>query len=85
MTHTKAKVPLSVTHPDIASEWHPEKNGSVTPEQVVAGSNKKVWWICPEGPDHEWQATKVQGLYVGMAARCVLAGRGTSVFCRGTV
>jgi len=57
MTQTKAKVPLSVTHPDIASEWHPTKNGGLTPEQVLAGSNKKVWWICGEGPDHEWEAS----------------------------
>src|SRR5947209_6277563 len=48
---------LSCTHPKIAAEWHPTKNGDLTPQAVVAGSNRKVWWCCPKGADHEWQAT----------------------------
>jgi len=50
------KKSLLKTNPDIAAEWHPTKNGDLTPEQVVAGSNKKAWWKCPKGPDHEWLA-----------------------------
>jgi len=41
---------------EIATEWHPTKNGDLTPDQIVAGSRKKVWWKCPKGPDHEWSA-----------------------------
>lgn len=41
--------------PDIAAEWHPTKNGSLTPEQLAPASNKKVWWRCPLG--HDYQAT----------------------------
>jgi hypothetical protein len=47
---------LATRHPDIASQWHPTKNGNLTPEGIVAGSEKKVWWKCPKGPDHEWQS-----------------------------
>ena len=46
---------LASRHPEIASEWHPTKNGDLTPDKVVAGSPKKAWWKCPEG--HEWKAT----------------------------
>jgi hypothetical protein len=53
------KSPLSETHPDLAAQWHPTKNGELTPDKVLAGSGKKVWWRCPNGPDHEWQI-KVQ-------------------------
>ena len=42
--------------PELVAQWHPTKNGEVTPDQVAAGSSKKVWWKCPEGPDHEWHA-----------------------------
>jgi hypothetical protein len=49
------KAPLSITHPQIAVQWHPTKNGSLTPAQVTAGSGKKVWWICHKGSDHEWK------------------------------
>ena len=47
---------LGQSHPEVAVQWHPAKNGSLTPEKVLAGSAKKAWWICPKGPDHEWEA-----------------------------
>jgi hypothetical protein len=40
----------------LAVEWHPTKNGELSPDDVTTGSRKKVWWKCPKGPDHEWQA-----------------------------
>lgn len=40
--------------PDLAQEWHPSKNGNISPCEVTKGSNKKVWWKCSKG--HEWQA-----------------------------
>lgn len=46
---------LAVKYPEIAKEWHPTKNGNLTPDMVKAGSGKKVWWQCKQG--HEWQAT----------------------------
>ena len=46
---------LATTHPEIAKEWHPTKNGDLMPQNVVHGTGKKVWWLCPQG--HEYQAT----------------------------
>ncbi len=40
---------LMTTHPELASEWDYEKNGDLRPDMVQAGSEKKVWWICPNG------------------------------------
>ncbi len=48
---------LATTHPQLAKQWHPTKNGKLTPYDVVAGSGKKVWWKCYEGNDHEWNAS----------------------------
>lgn len=45
---------LAAQFPRIAAEWHPTKNGSLTPRQVMPGSHRKVWWKCSQG--HEWQA-----------------------------
>jgi hypothetical protein len=45
---------LKTIKPSVAAQWHPEKNGSLTPKKVTAFSNKKVWWICSKG--HEWEA-----------------------------
>jgi G:T-mismatch repair DNA endonuclease (very short patch repair protein) len=40
--------------PDVATEWHPTKNGLLLPSQIRPGSNKKIWWMCTK--DHEWMA-----------------------------
>ncbi len=45
---------LATKNPDLASQWHPSKNGNLTPQNVTIGSDKKVWWQCKSG--HEWQA-----------------------------
>ena len=44
---------LAKVNPELAKEWHPTKNGDLTPFDVTCGSNKKVWWICKNG--HEWK------------------------------
>lgn len=45
---------LAAVHPEIAEQWHYEKNAPLTPEDVLPGTDKKVWWRCKEG--HEWEA-----------------------------
>ncbi len=44
---------LNYTFPEIAREWHPTNNHNLSPEDVVPGSGKKVWWQCRYG--HDWQ------------------------------
>jgi hypothetical protein len=46
---------LLIKNPEIASQWHPTKNGNLKPENVCPSSGKKVWWLCEKG--HEWPAT----------------------------
>ena len=45
---------LLTENPDLSKQWHPTKNGTLTPTDVTKGSNKKVWWQCEKG--HEWEA-----------------------------
>ncbi len=45
---------LATLYPKVAAEWHPMLNGALTPEEVVAGSHRKVWWQCSLG--HVWKA-----------------------------
>ncbi len=47
---------LLVRFPGIALEWHPEKNGRLTPAEVMPGSSLKAWWRCRVDPSHEWTA-----------------------------
>lgn len=40
--------------PQAALEWHPTRNGALTPEQLRPASNVRAWWLCVRG--HEWEA-----------------------------
>ena len=45
---------LATTNPEICSEWHPTKNGGLSPSEVSLGSHVMVWWIDQYG--HEWES-----------------------------
>ena len=53
---------LASQYPDLAAQWHPSKNGELTPQMVSTSSALKVWWLCDEG--HEWR-TGVNGRQYG--------------------
>lgn len=42
-------------NPELANQWHPDKNGKLRPDSISPASDVKVWWlgIC----NHEWEAT----------------------------
>lgn len=63
--------PLSARR-DLAAEWHPTRNGALSPEAVGESSHRMAWWRCACGV--EWQATP--------RAR-TLAGVTGCRFCRG--
>lgn len=47
---------LKDTHPLLANEWHPTKNGEYRADMFSKGSDFKAWWICSKC-QHEWYAT----------------------------
>jgi hypothetical protein len=47
---------LATCLPELAKQWHPTKNGDLTPADVVAGAAKRIWWQCPNHVEHVWQA-----------------------------
>ena len=47
---------LAETMPELSKEWHPTKNGDLTPNDITAGKFKPVWWLCPKC-GYEWQAS----------------------------
>lgn len=49
-----AETCLAATHPEIASQWDPKKNGSRTPRNTLSGTDYPAWWRCPNG--HSYQA-----------------------------
>lgn len=66
---------LATVSPSLASEWHPELNGDLTPKHAGAGSHEKVWWKCKANPSHYWQATvksRTAGTGCGMCRMLVV-------------
>lgn len=37
---------LKTRYPIIAKEWHPTKNGKLTPDLFGINSNESAWWMC---------------------------------------
>lgn len=47
---------LATTNPWLAEEWHPTLNNDLSPNQVVAGTHRKVFWRC-RICGNEWKAS----------------------------
>jgi len=53
---------LATLNPELAKEWHPTKNGNLTPYDVTdINSTEQVWWQCQK--EHEWQIDVGQRTY----------------------
>lgn len=54
----KLEESLQYLYPEIAKEWHPKKNGRLTPDLFVPGSSEIVWWCC-SNCGNEWKTSIV--------------------------
>ena len=41
------------SYPHLVKEWHPTKNGDLTPDDFTHATRRKVWWLCSEGHSFE--------------------------------
>lgn len=46
---------LAAVNPELTAQWHPTLNVELSPDDVTAGSSKKVWWSCT-AHSHTWKA-----------------------------
>ena len=49
------------SYPHLVKEWHPTKNGELTPDDFTHGTHKKVWWLCSKG--HTYKQISVTKRY----------------------
>ena len=54
---------VATLFPELITEWHPTRNGDLSPSSIRPGSNKRVWWQCHEG--HEWATAVVNRIEGG--------------------
>ncbi len=43
-------------YPRLVEEWDYDRNGTLSPDTVSAGSGRRIWWRCRAGSDHVWRA-----------------------------
>lgn len=67
---------LATIAPQIAKQWHPLLNDLLKPENVLAISEKPVWWQCPEG--HVWRSKIRERVEQGQQPRCPICEGDTS-------
>lgn len=59
---------LAALYPSLAKEWHPEKNGALSPKDVRPGTDRTVWWLCEKG--HCWRAAVCHRTHRSKATGC---------------
>ena len=52
---------LETVRPDLAKQWHPILNKELTPNDVIAGTNKKVWWYLPYDVPVDYPVESLRG------------------------
>jgi hypothetical protein len=67
---TASSAGLEKKRPEVAAQWHPTKNGVVTPKDVSSKTNEVYWWWCDAGPDHEWEASPNSRVSQGTGCPC---------------
>ncbi len=60
---------MATTRPDLAADWDEERNGDLTPQSVVAGTNKRIAWKC-NSCGHRWSETGFKRVRRGRCANC---------------
>ncbi len=48
---------LSIIHPQLATQWHPTKNGGLLQNKLQQAQQKKLGGNVLMGADHEWPAS----------------------------
>lgn len=60
---------MAFTNPELIKEWHPEKNGILTPFNLLPSAQRKVWWKCKN--NHEWKETPAHRTRGGNCPYCL--------------
>jgi len=45
---------LAVKNPELAKQFNERKNECKAEHVLPSDNSKKMWWVCPRNPNHEW-------------------------------
>jgi hypothetical protein len=60
--HNDGRNSMRNTHPEIAKDFHPTLNGECNPDNLTAGSGRKIWWKCQKC-EHEYKVSASSRIY----------------------
>ncbi|ULP49235.1 zinc-ribbon domain-containing protein [Mycolicibacter virginiensis] len=78
MTVPKPGNSLADRNPSVAAEWHPTRNGDLTPADVAFSRKDKAWWLCANC-GHEWEASIGNRAKGAKCPPCAYAARGRAL------
>jgi len=72
LAYEQARVPpersLALKQPELLAELHPTRNRGLDPNAIGYGSQRKLWWCCPDC-GHEWTAAVASRTIKGSGCR----------------
>lgn len=80
--HSDGRNSLANVDPNLASQWHPTKNGDLTANDVTVNHAKYVWWFCDKSTcehPHEWEMSS--NARHDKNAGCPFCAVGQATFC----
>jgi hypothetical protein len=69
---------LEIKGPRLTREWHPAKNASWTPKDVLPYSRRQIWWKCEKG--HELREPVIDRYKRGGCTVCLLKKKAPRLF-----
>ena len=72
---------LQTVNPKLAKEWHPTKNGDLTPEDVTCGLNKQIWWLLPYDVPTDYPVKDLRGKHFDFEWQASINHRNRGIGC----
>ena len=72
---------LATINPELASQWHPTKNGDLRPSQVTANTDKKVWWLLSYDVPNDYPIVSLRGKHFDFEWQALISNRNSGSDC----
>ena len=72
---------LQTVKPDLATQWHPTKNGDLKSTQVTIGTNRSVWWLLPYNVPDNYPIESLRGKHFDFEWQATIASRNKGNGC----
>ena len=72
---------LATINPELATQWHPTKNGDLKPSQVTTNTNKKVWWLLSYDVPDDYPIVSLRGKHFDFEWEAGIGNRNKGTGC----